>query len=976
MGACFIFLFCHQDYSTVNVKIPHLVNEARKIIDNEEDYCKAIIYLEKAYHLLDQSQFVSSKISVYLNLSECYYYLSELDKLQNIVNEACNMIINSKDDSLLADVDYIRSLYFLVSNDDNKAEKLLNNAISINYKLGRIENLAYSYYRRSVVHYHKKDSKLCISDLQNALGLFIKIGRPRLGNRIKGLLGVQYADLLLYTKAEEYLLDAIRISKINNWQHQYVQGLNNLASIYQELYDDQHALELFQIVNRTAKKLQSSTLEIASCLGICQCYYNLKNYNDALSIAEEGLSLSRQHSAKPKIIDLFILLGQIYIDRNQLEKAKQMFNSAEKEIFQQHDITAYYELYMSLAWYDEKINKIKSSILNVFKAVHILEKSRKLVNPFSVLSMLGKLYLKDRQYNSAKKYLNQAIEFIENNRLEYQKNSQLRELFTDATSWTYKSLTSAYIALGQIDSAFITMERAKGRASIEKFRDDYLQRTSSIPDSIKLRIRELSSKINSLNEQLDDKSVQSSIEIKIKISKLEKEKEHIKKSIIERNSFIKNTQSIHPVSLNETQKLLIPYDRIIIEYAITEDHINAIALTSDNAKGLRIEMKRDTLLNLIGDMIDQLRQEGTRMQDPSFSIKKSAELYHLLIQPFEGLIASKKELIIIPDDILCSLPFEMLVTDTKYCLNDYDVDHVKFLIEKIDISYAVSATLLRHDFKTKNLDVAGVLLMSDPQIGQIQSSNNARFNEIFPSSDTKRGSINLPRLPFADKEIEGIQSIFSKYILGLFRGRSATEENFKNFAPHAQIIHIAAHQIIDENHPFSSKIILAANGLDNEKYGSLNVGELLDMKLNGDLVVLSACQTGKGGKFIMGDGFRSMAQGFYLAGIPSVVMTMWNVEDQQSCELMKLFYQNLYVGQSKSEALANAKREMLKRGNRHPYFWAGYILQGNSDPVKMRPVHTSILKYTLIISIILVSFALFYFYKRTTRLRKLKQFQM
>jgi LPXTG-motif cell wall-anchored protein len=114
--------------------------------------------------------------------------------------------------------------------------------------------------------------------------------------------------------------------------------------------------------------------------------------------------------------------------------------------------------------------------------------------------------------------------------------------------------------------------------------------------------------------------------------------------------------------------------------------------------------------------------------------------------------------------------------------------------------------------------------------------------------------------------------------------------------------------------------------------------ELTNLNARSNLVVLSACETGIGA-FHQGDGVRSLGNGFLHSGIPSVVMSLWKVPDESTSIIMKNFYTFLKEGHSKAAALQKAKQEYLAKAisveQKHPYYWAGFILSGNEAPIKL-----------------------------------------
>ena len=144
------------------------------------------------------------------------------------------------------------------------------------------------------------------------------------------------------------------------------------------------------------------------------------------------------------------------------------------------------------------------------------------------------------------------------------------------------------------------------------------------------------------------------------------------------------------------------------------------------------------------------------------------------------------------------------------------------------------------------------------------------------------------------------------------------------------------HTVINDSLPMFSKLVFAIDG-DSMNDGYLNTQEIYNMKFKARLAVLSACNTGSG-KFRNGEGVMSLARAFLYAGCPSIVMTLWEVEDKSSSNLISAFYQELYRGSSKSEALRKAKQEHIRNADQlraHPYFWSAYIVIGNQSPIKL-----------------------------------------
>ena len=142
-------------------------------------------------------------------------------------------------------------------------------------------------------------------------------------------------------------------------------------------------------------------------------------------------------------------------------------------------------------------------------------------------------------------------------------------------------------------------------------------------------------------------------------------------------------------------------------------------------------------------------------------------------------------------------------------------------------------------------------------------------------------------------------------------------------------IHFATHGFLDELHPGRSGILLS-RAPDSKEDGILQTSEIMRLKLNADIVTLSACSTGLG-KFVNGEGVLGLTRAFFYAGARNVAVSLWNVNDSATAALMKSFYLNLRRGLPKREALREAKLSLLRSSQpswRHPYFWAAFVLEG------------------------------------------------
>lgn len=286
----------------------------------------------------------------------------------------------------------------------------------------------------------------------------------------------------------------------------------------------------------------------------------------------------------------------------------------------------------------------------------------------------------------------------------------------------------------------------------------------------------------------------------------------------------------------------------------------------------------------------------------------SRGLYRMLLAPVAPALASASRLILVPDGPLAYLPFETLTARSAS------------LIETHAVAYAPSATVLAM-LQGERPGVGGreLLAIADPAYPTASTT--------LAAYGAARG-LNLVGLPNTRAEAAAISALFDKPSTLVHAGAAATEQAVKSQSGQAyRYIHIAAHGYFDEEHPQRSGILLTP-GEGGKDDGILQVHEIVGLRLQADLVTLSACQTGLG-RIIAGEGVLGLTRAFLYAGARSVAVSLWNVNDAATAELMKAFYQNLRQGKPRPEALRMAKLGLIRSAQktwRHPYFWAPFVL--------------------------------------------------
>ncbi len=324
-----------------------------------------------------------------------------------------------------------------------------------------------------------------------------------------------------------------------------------------------------------------------------------------------------------------------------------------------------------------------------------------------------------------------------------------------------------------------------------------------------------------------------------------------------------------------------------------QDNELLIGLATSKDKAFTFEISQtDSLKKKLTNYRRLISQPQNTKEELRAYQKVAYELYQDLF-PSEEIrnLLKGKRVTIITDGDLQNIPFEAFIT--KENSNQY-------LILENDINYSYSYSFLKHNEKV-----------------------NRETNQSFIGySPVEFKDDSLSKLNDSRKEIEIINTTLGG--IAKLNGQ-ATKEDFLSQSSQSKIIHLATHADAGE-HPWIA--------FSNDK---LELHELYTYKNNADLVTLSACNTSLG-EVASGEGVLSLARGFFYSGSKSVVSSLWEVNDTSTSDIMTTFYTNLKEGQTKSEALNNAKRAYLSSHElsaQSPYYWSSFVLIGDAEAINL-----------------------------------------
>jgi CHAT domain-containing protein len=343
------------------------------------------------------------------------------------------------------------------------------------------------------------------------------------------------------------------------------------------------------------------------------------------------------------------------------------------------------------------------------------------------------------------------------------------------------------------------------------------------------------------------------------------------------------------LNISELQKEVKP-DETIFSYYLSNDSLFRIVMS-----------KKESYFDAIGN-VTEIKSKITTfrhllLQNSKYDVsnysKMASELYKLLLGNIPLNLSKNKDYVIITDGILSTIPFEALVENSN---DSKTFNSLNYVLKNHNLTYSSSYKIYKH---------------------------NAKFNAIMnPKIATFSYDIHSKDLPYSNKEVAKIGSIFGEKNVNKFIGKDCNKEQFLKCQNDYDIIHLSLHA--------SSNIY---NRDENKIYFSpafnapLKGYEILSNNFKSKLIVLSACQTAEG-KIETGEGVFSLTRSFIQCGVPNVISTLWQIDDGTNSEIINYFYSYLENNNNINLSINDAKRDYLKHSDNmrsHPKYWSGIV---------------------------------------------------
>lgn len=523
------------------------------------------------------------------------------------------------------------------------------------------------------------------------------------------------------------------------------------------------------------------------------------------------------------------------------------------------------------------------------------------------LTILGNALTAQGSVDEAEKAFRQAVNLIENRRTMIAGGGLAAAKYFNGRREPYERLVEILVKSGRDFEAFQFAERCKARALADllaqraRHRDEAsLEKVDGIPKH-RRQLADLNLALLVEKQNLvPDKNKIAELERAVEVARSRLEDQEMR-SAGSKTGVLSGV--FEPIDIGRLEELL-PDRTAVIEYIVSDAQTFAFVLSRDqgriNVKAHPMNVGRAELSKKVGAFRQKIGSADLGYK------RDAAELYQTLVGVLVGESKDVNSILIVPDSVIWDLPFQALLTSDD-----------RFLIEKFLLRYAPSlsaVSVLRAIKRTKTFGNESLLAFGNPRISvdRLDEAEKLRGDRLDP-------------LPSAEKEVDALARLFKPANSKILKGMNATESSFRSSAKSFDIVHFATHGILNGRNPLYSALFLSVSPASADD-GLLEAWELMDMNLNTQLVVMSACETARGHS--TGEGLVGLTWAFMVAGVPRVVASQWKVESKSTVTLMTTFYKDLKTNRDHSvpQSLRNSMLQMIKsRDRHHPFYWAGFI---------------------------------------------------
>lgn len=812
------------------------------------------------------------------------------------------------------------------------------------------------------------DPEKAVADISRALELYREVN-DKIGEGLAlTTLGLSYSLNRDTNRATELHAEAIDIFRAVGDRHSEAIALNGLGQVYESIsdyplaiYHYEQALRLFEEIG-SLDGVSVSTFKIARI-------HNLSGHPDqALAYYERCLRLSRAAGKVRTEANALNEMARVYASHGRRELALKQYERLQK----------FYETIGDLSGQATALNAQGDFLLQLGRKQRALDAYRRAL-PFSekvgdkgiLLSTLYKLAranLETDAPETALSFIQQSLEIIEEVRANV-TSPEFRLSYFSGVRQNYELCIRILMQLerlrpgeGFAAEALSVNERSRVRLLLDLVNESRVNIRDGASKELLDRERRLRGLFRSQAQyrmalSLSRKKSSEIAEVERQMAQLTAEYQEVQAQLRQQNPHLLSLEQSAPLRLDQIQNEL-DGDTMLLEYSLGEERSYLWAVTSNSLQSYELPARRVveeaarevyeliTMRQGIDGRIDKDYKAKIEAADNIYS-EKAGSLSRMLLGPLAEQLGSRR-LVVVSEGALQYIPFEALPLPVVQTAGPIDAP-TRSLIEANEVVALPSvSTLIAIRGAGNDSTSSGklVAVLADPVFSR--SDDRVQNQGLSPATaiasagqdpdQSERQSLEslrrggaLARLAHASEEADAISAAAPWGTTLVAKGFDASRETaMSSDVAQSQIVHFATHGFLDSEHPALSGIVLTMvdpKGVTTN--GLMSLHDIYSLDLSAKLTVLSACQTALG-KDIKGEGHVGLTHSFLSAGSKSVVASLWKVDDRATAVLMADFYESmLQKGLSPATALRAAKLKLMREKRwSAPYYWAGFVLQG------------------------------------------------
>ena len=881
--------------------------------------------------------------SVLGGLGALFFLTRQMDSCRVYYEEALAARILVDDRELMGntynDIGYL--IFWYTEKDYPRAIDYLSRSIEIRMEIGDWGNLARTYSRLANAFEDNGQTSEALDAYSNAAVLHRRTGDlDRCATAIYDC-GRLERKLGNYTDALARLEEALDLRKQLGDMRKTADVYNVLGITYRYLGEYEQSYQQYEKVLAIREELKDQQGIAQTSTNIGVLLRNIGQPEQAAEYLEQSLSAFRALEDTSGMLTALSNLGLAYFDSGRIDTSERCMEQALQMARSQKNREIEIATLVNLGNTKNSKGELDEG-LAIYREAHEIAQRINVPGLLwpSILGM-GENYELRGNFAEAFVYYSRSLEIIEDLRTGLQ-SAQYKESFLATQRYVYEAVVHVLSLLHQKDpdqgydvDAFEYAERGKARTFLDLMTEAVLGVREGIDPELLERQEELITQISLLEAELRKSELGSGNfdTMNTRMAGLEDTLRSLRNEIRRSNPRYASLNYPQPCSLSDVQADLTDTTAAVLEYLVGDSCSVLWAITKDGHIFIRLP-DRQTLEEQV--TVFRFALQNPNPESWAALTESAYRLYRMLVKPVESLISGSRRIRIVPDDILHLVPFEALITQPVENGTVRDFSALPYLGKKYAISYwpssSVARTVTGEARQVHQDGPPSLLAFGDPVFAEPRPASDEPNPGTLPK-DRARGTFEFPRLEHSGEEVRAISALFDDHSVRAFLRAEATEKRAKDELRNSRFmsVHFATHGAINEHRPEFSSIVLARDS-NSQEDGFLRAAEVLNLSVQADLVVLSACQTGLG-KMVRGEGIVGLTRAFMYAGAPSLLVSLWNVSDASTAELMKEFYGNsITKALNKDVALQHAKITMIgSTRTSHPFYWAPFVLIGDTD---------------------------------------------